>query len=288
MKTETETITTAWDTVLFEKFTRFRHLICTGLGVHSDAVLAQSPYAEGQRVLDIGCGFGETSLDIAQQVGPTGHVVGIDCAGRYLEVARAEAAGAGVSHVEYRTEDAQFGDLGGPYDHAFSRFGTMFFALPGAALSNIAGRLAEGGELTMIVWRKRQDNAWLYDAEQRVREIVPVVAHEETDQVHCGPGPFSMAGPDMVSDLLKASGFGRVSFERHDHDICIGRDLEEAVAFAEALGPAGEILRLAGDEGQRLRPQVLEALREVLTQHDRGEQGVWAGSSAWFVRALRA
>jgi len=285
--TETETITTAWNTVLFDKFTRFRHLICTGLGVHSAPVLARTPYAEGQRVLDIGCGFGDTTLDIARQVGPTGSVMGFDCAERYLEVAASEARQIGVDNVRYATADVQLGDLGGPWDHAFSRFGTMFCALPGAAMRNVLKHLKPGGELTMIVWRKREDNPWLYAAEQCVRKLVPVVDHDETDQVHCGPGPFSMAGPDMVSDLLMSCGFERVRFERQDRDILIGRDVEEAVAFAEALGPAGEILRLAGEEGERLRPSVLDALREELARHDRGADGVWAGSSAWVVRAQR-
>lgn len=284
---ETETITTAWNTVLFEKFLRFRYLLTTGLRVHSDEVFARTPYAEGGRVLDVGCGFGETTLDIARQVGPSGKVLGTDCAERFLDVARKDAADAGLD-VEFLAADTQFDDLKGPWDHVFSRFGTMFFALPGAAMRNLAKRLRPGGELTMITWRKRQDNPWLHDAELCVREIVPVVDHDQTDQVHCGPGPFSMAGPDMVSDLLQACGFDNVRFERLDRDICIGRDVAEAVAFAEALGPAGEIIRLAGDEGQRLRPRVLEALAERLAEHDRGDAGVWAPSSAWVVRATRA
>ena len=82
----------------------------------------------------------------------------------------------------------------------------MFFNLPVPALRNIRRALAPGGELSMIVWRRREDNPWLHEAELRVREIVPVVSHEETSAVHCGPGPFSMAGPDMVSDMLQGRG----------------------------------------------------------------------------------
>ena len=83
-----------------------------------------------------------------------------------------------------------------------------------------------------------------------------MVSHEETDQVHCGPGPFSMSGPDMVSAMMTGVGFTEVGFERFDADICIGRNLDDAVEFAMALGPAGEIMRLAGAEGERLKPQV--------------------------------
>ena len=79
----------------------------------------------------------------------------------------------------------------GPYDHAFARFGTMFFDLPGAAMRNIRKALKPGGRFTQIVWRRREENPWLFEAEQSVRKIVPVVEHDQTDAVHCGPGPFS-------------------------------------------------------------------------------------------------
>jgi hypothetical protein len=136
----------------------------------------------------------------------------------------------------------------------------------------------------MIVWRRREDNPWLHDAELRVRQIVPVVSHEDTDQVHCGPGPFSMSGPDMVSSMLRSAGYDRITFERFDTEICIGRDLADAVEFAMALGPAGEIIRLAGADAERLKPQVVAALREALTPYV-CEKGVWAPSSTWFVTA---
>jgi len=93
-----------------------------------------------------------------------------------------------------------------------------------------------------------------------------------------------MSGPDLVGSMLQAAGYERISFERHDADICIGRDLEEAIEFAMALGPAGEIIRLAGDEGKRLTPQVREALRETLAEFS-SERGVWAPSSTWFITA---
>ena len=110
------------------------------------------------------------------------------------------------------------------------------------------------------------------------------MSHEETDQVHCGPGPFSMSGPDMVSSLLGSAGYDRIRFERFDTDICIGKDLADAIAFAMALGPAGEIIRLAGEEGEKRRPEVAAALCETLTPYARHD-GVWAPSSTWFVTA---
>jgi ubiquinone/menaquinone biosynthesis C-methylase UbiE len=284
MVEENDIVVEAWNTVLFDKFCRFKHLLIDGLAAHSDEALARHEPPVGSRVLDIGCGFGDSTQRIARHVGPRGAAVGVDCAENFVKAAEAEALKAGVGNASFFVADVQTDDLRGPYDFAFSRFGTMFFMMPGAALRNIRKALEPGGGLTMIVWRNREENPWLHEAELRVREIVPVISHEDTDQVHCGPGPFSMAGPDMVSSLLRSAGYERIAFERFDADICIGRDLPEAVEFAMALGPAGEIIRLAGEEGEARKPEVVAALRETLARHVR-EDGVWAPSSTWFVTA---
>lgn len=274
----------AWNTVLFDKFVRFKHLLIAGLSNYSDELFARRLYEPGARVLDVGCGFGDSALRIAQAVGPSGEAIGVDCAANFVQAAAGEARAAGLENASFFTADVQTDDLRGPYDHAFARFGTMFFMTPGAAMHNIRKALKPGGTFTQVVWRKREDNPWVHDAELCVRDIVPVVEHDKTDQVHCGPGPFSMAGPDMVSAMLKSARFERITFERFDAEICIGRNLDDAIAFAMALGPAGEIIRLAGEEGTRLAPRVTAALRETLAKYD-GPKGVWAPSSAWFISA---
>jgi ubiquinone/menaquinone biosynthesis C-methylase UbiE len=274
----------AWNTILFDKFCRFRHLLVGGLAQHSDAALERCAYPQGARVLDVGCGFGDSTLRIARQVGPQGEAVGVDCAENFISAAADEARKAGVANARFFVGDAQWGDLRGPFDHAFARFGTMFFEMPGAAMRNVSKALKPGGTFTQIVWRRREDNPWLYEAELRVKEIVPLVSHDDTDQVHCGPGPFSMAGPDMVSTMLRGAGFERIAFERFDCDICIGRDMDDAIEFAMALGPAGEIIRLAGEEGAKRKPQVVAALREALAPFARAD-GVWGPSSTWFISA---
>jgi len=274
----------AWNTVLFDKFERFKHLLVAGLAAHSDELLSRGLFRAGDRVLDVGCGFGDSTIRIARLVGPGGEAVGVDCARRFIDSGERDAASARTRNAKFFVADVQEDDLRGPYDHAFARFGTMFFMSPVHALRNIRRALRPGGSLAQIVWRKREDNPWLHDAELCVRGIVPVIPHEDTDQVHCGPGPFSMSGPDMVSTMMKVAGFTGTAFERFDADICIGRNLDEAVEFAMALGPAGEIVRLAGAEGERLRPQVSEALREALARYER-KDGVWAPSSTWFITA---
>jgi len=282
--TENDIVVEAWNTILFDKFVRFKHLLIEGLSGHSKELLSRPLFQPGDHVLDIGCGFGDCTRIIAQHVGNDGRAVGVDCADNFIRASERDAAAAGVRNASYFRADVQADELRGPYDHAFARFGTMFFNLPGAAMRNIRAALRPGGTFNQIVWRKREDNPWVHEAELRVREIVPVVSHEDADQVHCGPGPFSMAGPDMVSAMMKSAGFTHIAFERFDTDICIGRNIEEAIEFAMALGPAGEIIRLAGAQGERLKPQVADALRETLSKFAR-KDGVWAPSSTWFITA---
>ncbi len=275
----------AWNTVLFDKFVRFKHLLIDGLSSHSNEALARHTHSPGLQVLDVGCGFGDSTIRIARSVGAKGEVRGVDCAENFIKASLKEAEAAGVDNAKFFVADVEVNDLGGLYDAAFARFGTMFFNLPGLAMKNIRKSLKPGARFTQIVWRKREDNPWLHEAELCVKEIVPVIAHEDTDAVHCGPGPFSMAGPDMVSDMLRSTGYERISFERFDSDICIGRNIDEAIEFAMALGPAGEIIRLAEQEGERLKPEVIKALRQVFEKYVSDDGRIVTPSSTWFVSA---
>ncbi len=276
----------AWNTVLFEKFSRFKYLFIEGYASISEEVLSRRQYEKGAKVLDVGCGFGDCTLQIARSLGNDGTAIGVDCASNFIQECEKSASQEGVDNAKFFVADVENDDLGGPYDEAFARFGTMFFNLPGLAMKNIRQSLRPGGKFTQVVWRKREDNPWLHAAELCVREIVPVISHDETDAVHCGPGPFSMAGADMMSDMLQSVGFERVQFERFDSDICIGRNIEEAIQFALEIGPAGEIIRLAGEEGERLKGQVFEALQDVIGQYVRDDGTIWAPSSAWFITAF--
>jgi ubiquinone/menaquinone biosynthesis C-methylase UbiE len=274
----------AWDTILFEKFCRFRWVVTNGLSAHSDELLGRRPYPAGARILDVGCGFGDTTQRIARELGLEGAARGVDCSANFIKLATEDAHAAGLTNLSFFVADVQTEDLRGPYDFLFARFGTMFFNTPVAALRNMRKALRPDGELAMIVWRRREDNPWVHEAELRVKEIVPVVSHEDTNEVHCGPGPFSMAGPDMVSDMLRIAGYDRISFERFDTDICIGRSLDDAIEFAMALGPAGEIIRLAGKAGEECKGEVVAALRETFANHLQAD-GVMIPSSSWFVTA---
>ncbi|MEA2481853.1 MAG: hypothetical protein QOJ07_3775 [Thermoleophilaceae bacterium] len=272
----------AWDGPLYDRFVRFREIVTSGLGAHGEAALALSPPAPGQRVLDIGCGFGDTTQRIAGMVGPGGGVVGVDAAENFIATARREAADAGLANVSFDVADVQSDDLGGPYDRAFSRFGTMFFASPVAALRNVRTALAPGGRLVMVVWRRRIDNDWLYRGQTIVERLVS--KPEEYDEPTCGPGPFSMADADTTSQILVHAGFTAIDLRRCDEPILIGHDLEEAIDLVMALGPAGEILRLAGDRARHMHGEVREALRQGMADFATPE-GIRAPASTWIVSA---
>ena len=181
----------------------------------------------GERVLDIGCGFGDATQQLAQLVGPGGEAIGVDVSPRFIETAAREAAEAGASNASFRALDVEVDELGGPYDLAFSRFGTMFFAGPVRALRNVRAALKPGGRLVMVVWRRRIDNDWLYRGQTIVEGIVS--RPEEYDEPTCGPGPFSMADADTTSEILTHAGFREIALQRCDLPIMIGRDVGEAI-----------------------------------------------------------
>ncbi|HEY5053259.1 MAG TPA: class I SAM-dependent methyltransferase [Solirubrobacterales bacterium] len=272
----------AWNGVLFDRFVQYRHIVTVGLGAHGEEALRIHPPRLGERVLDIGCGFGDTSQRIAGMVGPQGSVLGIDAALRFIEMAENESEAAATKNVSFMAADLQVTEFEQSFDYAFSRMGTMFFANPVPAMRNVREALAPGGRLCMVVWRRKLENEWMHRAETVVEEFVQ--EPEESDEPTCGPGPFSMGDADVTSQILLSAGFEEVSLRRCDTPIRVGEDLDEAVAFAMALGPAGEVIRLAAEEAERIRPQIAAALREALAEFD-GPDGVVAPASTWIVSA---
>ena len=272
----------AWDGPLFDAFVRFRHLMTTGLGAHGEEALRLVPPRAGERVLDIGCGFGDTTQRIAGLVGPTGEVLGVDAAPRFIETAKHEAEEAGIDNVRFEVADIENAAFGERFELAFSRMGTMFFANPVAALRNVREVLHPNGRLVMVVWRAKVENDWLYRAQTITERFV--TKPKEYDEPTCGPGPFSMANADTTSGILLSAGFENIALRRCDIPITIGSDLQEAVELVMSIGPAGEILRLAGERAAHLHQPVADALREGMADWDR-PNGVTAPASTWIVTA---
>ncbi|MGE5636597.1 MAG: class I SAM-dependent methyltransferase [Nocardioidaceae bacterium] len=275
--------TEAWNGPLFDVWIDYRDIVAEGLRNHGEAALAANPPREGDRVLDIGCGLGDTTTRLAGLVGAAGHVHGVDVAERMIATAIDEAAAAGIENVSYAACDVEVTRFDRAFDYAFSRMGTMFFANPVAALRNVREALVPGGLLNMVVWRRKLDNDCMHRAELVVAEYLE--EPEESDVPRCGPGPFSMANADTVSDVLKHAGFEEIRLARQDLPYKIGNDLEHAVAFNMALGPAAEVLRMWGDRVADIRPRIASDLREVLSDYVVEGGAVVALASTWAVTA---
>jgi ubiquinone/menaquinone biosynthesis C-methylase UbiE len=271
-----------WNDVHASRFTRYRSTFVGGAVSHSEAALARHPVAQGARVLDVGCGFGETTIGLARAAGPGGQALGIDVTEPFLTVARADAAAAGVNNVAFRIADAQIAGFEGErFDLIFSRFGTMFFANPVAALRNLRRAMAPDGRLLMIVWRRVEENSFANLARRVARRFLPPPPDHAPS---CAPGPFSMGDPDVVRAQLAGAGWTAVALEQQDADFVVGATVDDAIGYLLTLGPGGQILRDAGPAGEEKRPEIAAALAEELRPFVT-PAGVALRGSSWCVTA---
>lgn len=270
-----------WNEILVPKFVKYRHILVGGLTHHSAKILPSLEVGEGDKVVDVGCGFGDTAIEFARRVGPSGSVLGVDCCDGFLEFARADAKAAGVENLVFVEGDAQSYRFEPVHDFCFSRFGTQFFENPVAGLRNMRTALRPGGVMTMIVWRTIDDNPWLGLPKEIVLQYLPPPGD---DARTCGPGPFSMADQDMVTRQLEIAGYTDIEFERVDAPLMVGRTPDDAVGFQIALGPAGEVYREAGGEAERRRDEIDAALKSELSKYETPE-GIVMASSSWKISA---
>lgn len=238
----------------------------------------------GERVLDVGCGCGQTLLELADVVGSAGRVLGVDISEPMLERARQRTQGRPT--ISLCLADAQRHSFSPPpFDAAFSRFGVMFFDDAGAAFANLAGALRAGGRLAFVCWQDMALNPW---AAVPLRAVLRVVGEGALpDLMKVGrPGPFYFSDPDRVRGFLAAGGFSDVRIERDERPVHLGgaRTLEEAVAYCRQIGPAA---RATADADPALRPALDRALGEALAPFV-GERGVWMDAAAFIVTARKA
>jgi ubiquinone/menaquinone biosynthesis C-methylase UbiE len=270
-----------WNEVLVPKFMKYKHVLVGGLGKHSAAIFPKLEVNPGEWVMDAGAGFGDTAIMLAERVGPNGHVDALDCCDAFLEFGRKDAAARGVRNVRFVDADVQFHPFKGEYDLVFSRFGTMFFENPVAAMKNMRRALKPDGRFTMIVWRDMADNPWLGAAKAIALKHLP---QPGADARTCGPGPFSMADKELVTAQMTAAGYADIVFERVDAPVRMGESIEDAIGFQLALGPAGEVYREAGDKAAA-RHDALVADLTALLAPNATEDGVYMGSSSWVISA---
>jgi SAM-dependent methyltransferase len=278
--------TEAWNGPLFEIWIKYRDLVGEGVRDHGENAIRLTPPSVGDRVLDIGCGLGDTTVRLAELVGPDGSAHGVDVAERMIATANAEARERGAGNVTFAAQDVEVQGFDRQFDYAFSRMGTMFFANPVAALRNVREALAPDGVLNMVVWRRKLDNDMMHRAEMVVAKYLE--EPEESDAPRCGPGPFSMANADTVTDVLVHAGFREVSLVRQDLPYRIGNDLDQAVEFNMDLGPAAEVLRMWGDRIDEIRPTIVADLRAALADFVQDDGSVVAPASTWAISARPA
>ena len=269
-----------WNEILVPKFIAWKHVLVDGLTHHSEAIFPSLQVGEGDSVLDVGCGFGDTAIRLAERVGPRGRVVALDCCEAFMEYGRRDAAAAGLDNLTFVNDDALTAHFEPEYDFVFSRFGTMFFANPVAGLRNMRTALKPGGVMTHIVWRAPVDNPWLSMAKEEVLRFLPAPGD---DAQTCGPGPFSMANQEMVTKMMEVAGYEDIVFERVDAPVLVGRTVREAMDFQLAVGPAGEVFREAGEAAEEKRGEIEAALSAAIEKQKSEADGIVMPSSSWVI-----
>ena len=250
------------------------------LGPLGSALLERIDLAPGERVLDVGCGCGESSLAAAEAVAPGGSVLGLDVSEPMLARARERAARAGLEAVRFQMGDAQTQRFEpDSFDVLLSRFGVMFFASPEEAFRNLRSALAPGARGGFLCWQPMALNPWMAEPAAAVAELVPMPPPPPPE----APGPFSFADADRVRSILLAAGFEAPRAEALEGRLHVGgaRTVEEAGEFLIELGPAARALREAG-AGPELRRRAVECAAEAVRPW-LGEDGVRAPYAAWIV-----
>ncbi len=239
----------------------------------SAQAVAAAAVQAGERVVDIGCGCGATSIAFAER---GAHVWGVDISAPML--ARARERSAGLDNVAFSEGDAATQSYTPDHQLVFSRFGVMFFADPHAAFANIRSALVPGGRLVFMCWQAPRENPWMAVAG---RAIQPYLPEPEAPVDPQAPGPFAFARDAYIRDILGAAGFSDVEIVDTRAELHIGDTLDDAMAAQSEIGPAARALaELDGDE----RDAALAAAREALAPHI-SDNGINLGAAAWIVSA---
>jgi SAM-dependent methyltransferase len=273
-----------WNETSGPRWVAYADVLDAQIGPLGELAMARADLHERERVLDVGCGCGHTSLELARRVGPRGRVLGIDISGPMLLRARERATQAGISNAEFLLADAQTASFErARFDLIFSRFGVMFFADPALAFGNLRRALVPSGRLTFVCWQPLAVNPWM---------AVPLKAAAAHVQMPApppagAPGPFAFGDPERVARILAQASFADVDLESVETRMRIGADagLDSAVRFLlEGVGPTTAVLRDASDE---VRLKVAASVRSALEPH-LTPRGVELGAAIWIATARNA
>ncbi len=271
-----------WNTSAGERWTRWHKdidRIFAPFKAETIKALAPQP---GERVIDVGCGAGDTSLAIAEHVQSRGYVLGVDVSQPLLKLAQARAAVTPEYPVEFVIADAATHALPpASFDALFSRFGVMFFADPYAAFAHLRRALKPKGRVVFCCWRDRRINAWVRIGVQAARKLVSdLPAPPGPDE----PGPFSFADEARIRRVLGTAGFTDITTETFDPTLDFGDDAAYAAEFLTTVGPVGSALE---ERPRELRAAVAAELATLLEQErTRGRIGL--GAACWIAGARNA
>lgn len=249
------------------------------------AVIADAKFKPGERVIDIGCGGGATSLEIARLVGPSGWVTGLDISPALAKHCESRARKAGLSNTRFITGDAGATKIvDANFDRLFSRFGVMFFADSKAAFSHMHGFLKPGGGLNFACWGSPQENTWMQEIASVSQRFLPPPPMPPAPSAVPPPGPFAFADPDYVRGILQSAGFTQINVKPWRGDLQFGgRDgnPEEAARFIMEAMPMGAALQ---DQPAEKQSAARAALIEAFARH-KGPSGLVLNGVCWFVSA---
>ena len=248
------------------------------LRAYRERLRAATQIRPGDRVLDIGCGDGQTTRDAAADAAP-GRVLGVDVSAPALERARGLTVAEELDNVAYEQGDAQVHPFDPDhYDVAISRFGTMFFSDPVAAFSNIAHALRVSGRLVSLVWQSRGSNEWTMAISTALRGPGEPPPPPMTNDA------FSLGDRAATAGILERAGFGGIRFSDVHEPVFYGHDIDAAMEFIRSFSTTSDTLAgLTAPAGAR----ALERLRATVAAHDTGEDGVVFDSRAWLITAHR-
>ncbi len=249
------------------------------MGPHTARLLAAAAIGPGERVLDIGCGCGDTTVEAARRA-PEGEAVGVDLSAVMLAEARRLAGREQAGNVRFEQADAQTHPFpAAAFDVALSRFGVMFFGDPAAAFANIAAAIRPGGRLAFVCWQDPSNIEYFTLPARAIAPYVSLPAPPGPGE----PGPFSLASPQRIRTLLTGAGFGGVTIEDVSVRTWIGRDADDVIGYYRA-GPLGR--SALANASEDTIAQTTRALRDALQPHQ-DEHGVHLGAAAWVVTATR-
>ena len=248
------------------------------LGQRAIDKLALSP---DKIILDIGCGCGATSLEIAKQI-PQGKIIGLDISVPMLDQASKLALEMSLTNTEFQIKDVQVEDLKSEYfDIAFSRFGVMFFEDPFEAFKNIHNSLTQDGQLSFVCWQNASLNPWQSLSMQVIKQFLDLPAPPPKS-----PGPFAFEDKEYIKEILEVSGFQEIVITDNQEDIVMfsGKSIREASEDYLTINPVvTEMLKNSGDE---LKEEILEALITKFSDFHKNE-GLLFPSATWIVTAKK-